>query len=390
MRRAPPEGERSRPVGGRPVPQTVYPGRGRTGAFSSPSMLPFAWRGFSHRRLPTKLFTARHAIDRRRAYRRRLPRRRRAQSGGRSIGPFTCGFPDRTARVRAVGGPDRRRRQRPRENRGSSKNSSAGQRLTFANSDLPGGRDPVDGFLFGKKRGYCEYFASSFAVLLRLAGVPARLVGGYYGGEYNELGGYYLVTQDDAHVWVEALAGGRWVRIDPEPARAKCRATLGASRSPHWGPAGGFSSGPITSGTGRSSPTISAASCRSCAWRRSSSARAWAPRIWRALLVVVGLAAGAAGAIWLVWRMLWVSREEKILRRFLRRVARRYGVEAVRESLGLREIAERLDDPWCREFAEIYGGAVYRDRRLTGRERRRLAEVIRRIGGRPGRTGNQA
>lgn len=89
-------------------------------------------------------------------------------------------------------------------------------RITYATSDLPVSADPLDEFLFVKKRGNCEFFASSFALLLRAAGVPSRLVGGYYGGEYNEMGGYYLVTEDRAHVWVEAYISGQgWSMIDP-------------------------------------------------------------------------------------------------------------------------------------------------------------------------------
>ncbi len=78
------------------------------------------------------------------------------------------------------------------------------QNLTYANTDLPGSESPMEEFLFIKKRGYCEFFASSFALLLRMADVPARLVGGYLGGNYNNLGDYYQVTEDMAHVWVEA------------------------------------------------------------------------------------------------------------------------------------------------------------------------------------------
>ena len=90
------------------------------------------------------------------------------------------------------------------------------QQLSYSATRLPATADPIDTFLFVSKRGYCEYFASSFAILLRLAGVPTRLVGGYLGGDYNELGGYYLITQDLAHVWVEALNDeGIWQRIDP-------------------------------------------------------------------------------------------------------------------------------------------------------------------------------
>ncbi|MCE5312303.1 MAG: DUF3488 and transglutaminase-like domain-containing protein [Nitrospiraceae bacterium] len=88
----------------------------------------------------------------------------------------------------------------------------------YSLSSLPVSDNPVEEFLFSKKKGNCEYFASSMAVMLRIAGIPSRLVGGYRGGEYNEIGGYYLVTQNQAHVWVEAyIRPAGWVRFDPTP-----------------------------------------------------------------------------------------------------------------------------------------------------------------------------
>ncbi len=90
------------------------------------------------------------------------------------------------------------------------------QQLRYVTSGLPQGPFPIDAFLLDAKAGHCEFFASSFALLLRLRGVPTRLVGGFLGGEYNELGGYYLLREAMAHVWVEAyLEDGGWVRIDP-------------------------------------------------------------------------------------------------------------------------------------------------------------------------------
>jgi len=105
------------------------------------------------------------------------------------------------------------------------------RRLVYAQDDLPGGIDPVDTFLFEKRRGYCEFFAAAYVTLARLAGLPARLVGGYYGGEYNALGGYYLVTDDTAHVWVEVLTDeGLWQRVDPSQWASNAGTVLGTAR----------------------------------------------------------------------------------------------------------------------------------------------------------------
>ncbi len=86
------------------------------------------------------------------------------------------------------------------------------------------GANSVDDFLFTTKQGFCEHYASSFVFLMRAAGIPARVVTGYQGGEFNELGGYYVVRQYDAHAWAEVWLRGRgWVRVDPTAAIAPDR-----------------------------------------------------------------------------------------------------------------------------------------------------------------------
>ena len=74
----------------------------------------------------------------------------------------------------------------------------------------------IDDFLFNTRRGFCGHFASAFAMLMRAGGVPARVVTGYQGGEWNPIGGYLLIRRSDAHAWVEVWEDGRgWVRVDP-------------------------------------------------------------------------------------------------------------------------------------------------------------------------------
>lgn len=78
------------------------------------------------------------------------------------------------------------------------------------------GRNPVDDFLFASRRGYCEHYASAFAFLMRSAGVPARVVGGYQGGEINPYGNYLIVRQSYAHAWAEVWdQDSGWFRVDP-------------------------------------------------------------------------------------------------------------------------------------------------------------------------------
>jgi len=94
----------------------------------------------------------------------------------------------------------------------------------------PGDYGPaaLEEFLFERRIGFCEHYAAAFGTLMRLGGIPARLVIGYNGGELNEYGGYLIVKQSDAHAWCEVwLAGTGWTRIDPTLAIAPDRISAG-------------------------------------------------------------------------------------------------------------------------------------------------------------------
>jgi transglutaminase-like putative cysteine protease len=92
----------------------------------------------------------------------------------------------------------------------------------------PLGENGIDDFLFHTRRGFCEHYAGAFTVLMRAAGIPARVVTGYQGGERNPVGGYWIVRQRDAHAWSEVwLAGAGWVRVDPTAAVAPQRVEQG-------------------------------------------------------------------------------------------------------------------------------------------------------------------
>lgn len=87
-------------------------------------------------------------------------------------------------------------------------------------------QDAVDQFLFDTKRGFCGHYASAFVTLMRAGGVPAHVVTGYLGGEWNPLGGYFIIRQSDAHAWAEVWLEGRgWTRIDPTAVVAPERLT---------------------------------------------------------------------------------------------------------------------------------------------------------------------
>ncbi len=87
----------------------------------------------------------------------------------------------------------------------------------------------VDEFLFDTRAGFCEHYASAFTVMMRMAGIPARVVTGYQGGFYNSIGSYVLIRQSDAHAWSEVwVKGAGWTRIDPTAAVAPERVEQGA------------------------------------------------------------------------------------------------------------------------------------------------------------------
>lgn len=105
----------------------------------------------------------------------------------------------------------------------------------FANNDFsytltPGALKTrqIDEFLFEKKKGFCEHYAAVFATLLRMAGLPTRVVIGFHGGVKNDFGDYYIVKNRDAHAWSEVfLEGSGWTRFDPTSKVAPLRMLLG-------------------------------------------------------------------------------------------------------------------------------------------------------------------
>jgi transglutaminase-like putative cysteine protease len=104
------------------------------------------------------------------------------------------------------------------------------EKFTYTLSPPKLGKDTVDEFLFDTRQGFCEHFSSSFTVLMRAAGIPARVVVGYQGGEWSKGGEYLQVYQRDAHAWAEVwLQNKGWVRVDPTAAVAAIRIQEGVS-----------------------------------------------------------------------------------------------------------------------------------------------------------------
>jgi protein-glutamine gamma-glutamyltransferase len=136
---------------------------------------------------------------------------------------------DRNPRTRALGAQLRDQHPNPQDLVTAVLHWFGEEEFFYSLSASPLGRHGADEFLFDLRTGYCEYYASAFAILMRAAGIPTRVVLGYQGGYWQVAGNYLLVRQSDAHAWNEVwLEGPGWVRVDPTSAVAPFRIEQGA------------------------------------------------------------------------------------------------------------------------------------------------------------------
>lgn len=254
--------------------------------------------------------------------------------------------------------------------------------FAYTLEDLPVSPNPLEDFLLVHRRGNCEYFASALGAMLRTVGVPARLVGGYRGGLYNRSGRYYIVRQKHAHVWVEALLPGMgWVRLDPTPRGTdfglldEAAGALGRLRvlldtfNHYWVKV------VINYDLERQFRMVHALRDP---WRLLSFP--WRPG--RAFADSLGRAVGVGTAAVLLLALIFRRRkppEQELIDKFLRRMRKRGYVKGPAE--GLDEFTAGITDEALREraerFAADFQGIFYRDRPLSGEDRRRLRALIR-------------
>ncbi len=379
-RREPPAGERFVPGAGRPVPQRFF-------------LEPVSSRYLVALELPGEVTTLRGVT--------RWPDftlSRRSPSGKRSsyeVGSFVGGIargrlglerrfyletPERLSpwlqrqgeRLRLAGATDADRLA-------AVEALFRAERLVYSTTSLPVSGEPLVEFLTVKKRGNCEFFASSCGVLLRLAGIPARLVGGYQGGEYNDLGGYYLVTEERAHVWVEAyLEGKGWVRVDPsrwaindgETGRGARQERFRSLRMATDMVTYFWNRQVITYDLERQLTLFHEAGRHlqgvgSFRWRRAGGV---------SLLLFLPLLCWWGGR----WLRQRPSPEERLVAAFKWQLRKGYGVEASPD-MGLQELIAGIVAPDVLRFVELYGGCIYRDRRLGPKEREELRKIIGRM-----------
>ena len=140
--------------------------------------------------------------------------------------------PDRNPRTLALGQQWARQFRTDREIIEQALNMFRQQNFVYTLQPPLLGKHSSDEFLFDTRRGFCEHYASSFALLMRAAGIPSRIVTGYQGGELNQVGNYLIVRQSDAHAWTEVwLENEGWVRIDPTAAVSPDRIEKGLDQA---------------------------------------------------------------------------------------------------------------------------------------------------------------
>jgi transglutaminase-like putative cysteine protease len=267
--------------------------------------------------------------------------------------------------------------------------------LQYTLAPPPLGRDSVDEFLFATRSGFCEHFSSAFVFLLRAAGVPARVVTGYQGGELNPVDGYLVVRQSDAHAWTEVwTAQEGWIRVDPTAAAVPIRVESGLAAAvpatdllPLFGRAdltwlralrfnwealaNYWNQWVVGYNTDRQRELLSRLGMPSPSWEKMAMALFW----------LVGLVV-AVFSLWLLRRAQGEDPVTLAWRRFCRKLARR-GTER-RPSEGARSFAARAaaEQPHVaadvNEIGDLYVSVRYRrdpDPSLVGLLRQRVREL---------------
>jgi transglutaminase-like putative cysteine protease len=250
--------------------------------------------------------------------------------------------------------------------------------LDQANGEKP---DPLAGFLFEDRRGHCEYFATAFAVMLRSENIPARVVGGFLGGLWDDSAEVAVFTAGHAHAWVEwFIPGEGWVTDDATPA-----ALVGGSRLSGFGALWErlsrawddyvleynlITQWEVVSGTARALFGSSGPGWRRIHWRRAA---AWFAGIIVALVV--------AWTVWVRWSHRTPRPRELPLGRALRRALERLRGAPLPESMTLREGVDELDAH--RDLLDV-ALAEYERQRFAGRppvasRQRDLVRSLRRL-----------
>ena len=256
------------------------------------------------------------------------------------------------------------------------------------------GANPVDEFLFSTRRGFCEHYASAFTLLMRAAGIPARVVTGYQGGEVNTVGGYLIVRQSDAHAWAEVwLADSGWVRIDPTAAVAPER--IERSIDPAWASADGAvrfrldQDDALARALRRARFAIDTLNNGWNQWvldygpeQQRALLAVWGLRDagWRELAWLLSIGVGVAGGLLAVVLLRRADRVDPVVRlyaRFRRRLVRRgFNAPITEGPLDLLARLERTQGPLAADARSII--ELYIDLRYAPRPETRQLKALRR------------
>ena len=263
------------------------------------------------------------------------------------------------------------------------------------------GQQAVDDFLFRTRRGFCEHYASAMATLLRGAGIPARVVAGYQGGELNPLGNHLLVRQYDAHAWVEAwLPGQGWREFDPTAAVAPSRIELGLAQTlAGLGDAAAADFGGMLDGIPMMARLTHLADYIQFGWTKwvlgynqqnqLALLGRWLGEVTpQRMVLALGAAAGLIVLILGLWMLLqvqrrqltWWQREYLLMERQLRRrgvvLTRAESPAALAARVAEQSPAAALP---ARQWQRAYEAVAYRPPRLAEAEARRQLRRLRRI-----------
>lgn len=269
--------------------------------------------------------------------------------------------------------------------------ASEGFEYTLTPPKLTG--NAVDEFLFSTRRGFCGHYASAYATLMRAGGVPARVVTGYLGGEWNPIGRYFVVKQSDAHAWVEVWLDGRgWVRVDPTGVVAPERLQRGLY---DLMPGAASFATRLTRDNAWLTEMAQTWDALNTAWRRrvlefgEASQLALLERLgidspqWREL----GLALGLGLIAWLAW-MTWQSRfwlraaRPDALARAWRSLAARYGRVGLARDAAEAPLAYAARIGRARPDLAVEAEALARQYAELRYGRERSATAVRRFAGR--------
>ncbi|KIH75690.1 protein of unknown function [Geoalkalibacter ferrihydriticus] len=379
VRSAPPRTQREQPAAGPNVTQRIFPE-------PSPQQVIFALdaplsiQGLTHETTTDLVFSGRRRSAQRLSYEAVSVLSRVLATPSAVERDFYLQLPEDLApQLRRLAAEIFGDAVAPEERLSRLRNFFAEGEFRYATSNLPTGSDPLSRFLLEERTGHCEFFASAFAVLLRLGEIPARLVGGFYGGDYNEMGGYYLVRENRAHVWVEVLREGvGWERLDPSIYAVNYESALRAPLGEGWRLSLRMALDTLEHFWSVTLLTFDLERQLQAVRHTRRSLQESPPRSdelirWGAGALLATLA--AAGTIQFIRHR--TPGVDPLLRGFFAHARRRLGLRRLPPHLGLYEIAARLGDPAARQFVDIFAAALYGEQPLSRAQRGELKNLLR-------------